>query len=169
MSYLCQSGRSVSLYVLCVHCRQAVSFPGAVTPFLTNSSHSLHSPTRPLTRLYHCRPHPPYPPHSPYSEYGAIPTDTIGPSKCGAHHSDALGWHYHAVIGYGELKNAFVVCYQGYRAVQEWDGTVYGEDDSVAPGNCPSTTYTVAHNIEDSMGAYFAATGSFSLSTCEDG
>ena len=141
--------------------------------FLSRAQLSVHNVSHdPMSHIPHilhiCTPifytHP-----SPYSDYGIIPTDTVGPSKCGAHYSDALGWHYHAVIGYGELKNAFVVCYKGYRAVQEWDGTVYDEDDSVTPSDCPATTYTEAHNIEDSMGRYFTSMGVFSANTCGDG
>ena len=41
-----------------------------------------------------------------------VPTDTTGPSKCGAHYHSDIGWHYHANFD-GEKENAFLSCYIG--------------------------------------------------------
>ena len=53
-----------------------------------------------------------YPIYGPFSDGGTIPTDTTGPSKCGAHYHSDIGWHYHANFD-GEKVNAFLSCYIG--------------------------------------------------------
>jgi hypothetical protein len=102
--------------------------------------------------------------YGPFSDGGSIPRDL---DNCGAHTHGDIGWHYHANFD-GETRAAFMGCYKGARADQDWDDEVFAEDDSIATEDCPVTTYTTAHYIEDSMSKYFSMMGAFDSKTCKD-
>lgn len=102
--------------------------------------------------------------YGPFSDGGSIPRDL---SNCGAHTHGDIGWHYHANFD-GETRAAFLGCYQGARADQDWDDEIFAEDDTVTTADCPVTTYTSAHSIEDSMSKYFSVVSSFDSKTCKD-
>jgi YHYH protein len=89
----------------------------------------------------------------PFSDGGAVPTDL---DDCLAHSHGEYGWHYHAGFD-GEHAPAFVGCYKGMRAVQDWDDWGGFNDDQVrgATATCPSTTYTTFHSMLDSQSKYF--------------
>lgn len=100
--------------------------------------------------------------YGPYDNNGKVPSDL---DECGAHYQSKMGWHYHASFD-GELSNAFLKCYKGYRAAQDWDGEeVVGNGDLA---HCPEVTYIEPHSIEDYSKEYFKAIGEFEENKCND-
>ena len=68
--------------------------------------------------------------YGPYTTGGTVPKDV---DNCGAHSHDEYGMHYHANFN-GETQAAFLGCYKGARAVQDWDGSTF-DDDGVLTGD----------------------------------
>lgn len=67
------------------------------------------------------------PVYGPFSTGGEVPNDL---DNCGAHSHDEYGMHYHANFN-GETQAAFVGCYRGARAVQDWDDATFDDDGSL--------------------------------------
>jgi len=113
-----------------------------------------------------------YPIFGPFSEGGVVPTDL---DDCYAHDHEPYGVHYHANFD-GETENAFMNCYRGYRADQEFDedsafalGPVYGPYYD-APDWCPITEIMSKHDIIETSdkAGYLVDMPKFDPSTCKD-